>query len=937
MMISDRCGLLNCLARRSRCRIGQMAVWLFVLIPAMAFAAEPVVWIEAEQFDDAGGWVNDPQFVDVMGSPYLLANAIGTPVADAVTSVTIPQQGDYHLWVRCRDWLPKHSPGKFQVLVGGKASQTTFGVAQSDAWQWIDGGSFSLPAGDVELRLHDLTGWWGRCDAVVLTAGERPGDQSKVLADQREQNGGVSTKIAAKGPYDVVVVGGGLAGCAAAIAAARHDCSVAFIQDRPILGGNASAEVRVAVSGDTSHEPWDPRETGIIEELEPPRRRGDKSQHYEEVVRAQEGIDLFLNTRATGAAKANDSTIQSVDAMDVRTGQRYRFAAKYFIDCTGDGWVGFWAGAVYRRGREARSEFNEPAAPEQADKYSLSTSLNVSGFATRKEPVEFVAPEWCPHWTSCDQFDQSPKLTVHSNGDLPPEGWHTRKPSTGRHPDGRSPGNGTWWLECGGTQDTIADAERIRDELFCIKLGLWDHVKNHCPQFREVNRNREFIWTSYVAGKRESRRLEGDYIFSQRDYMLQPIHSDGVFYAGYNVDPHHPQGFWTTGPQAFRLYHYKVCVPFRILYSKNIDNLLMAGRNVSATHIAFNGVRVQRTTCVMGQVVGTAAGLANRYTTSPRGICYERIGELQQALLRDGCYLMEVPNEDPQDLALETKVTASSFGTLDDGRVPHGGTIHDMNAARATMFAAKTPQLDAIELYLRSKRTEPITVPLTLCAANKLGDFASGRVLAETQAEVPAGSAGWVRFDLSEKVQPGHYYYVSLPATEGLQWDLYPLKIEDTARAYGGPDWHSMTHSYRYRLVPGGEPIAEEDLPKSHQLAPTNVVNGWNRAVHGEPNSWSPDFKQPGPHWIELDFDHPVTVNEVHVTFQLPEMAAKAYSLTAVDGEKSQTVCEIEDNTLRRRVHRFDEVKASRLRLTLASKLDPAKPVRICEIRVYGK
>ena len=187
----------------------------------------------------------------------------------------------------------------------------------------------------------------------------------------------------------------------------------------------------------------------------------------------------------------------------------------------------------------------------------------------------------------CGQFDQLPKKTVHSRGDLPPDGWHGRKKSTGRHPDSPSPGAGTWWMECGGTQDTIADGERIRDELLRIKIGLWDHVKNHCPEHREKNRNRELTWTSYIAAMRESRRLEGDYIYSQRDYMERKVFPDTVFYAGYNVDPHHPLGFWTPGPQAFRLYHYKVSVPYRILYSKNIDNLLMAGRNVSATHIAF--------------------------------------------------------------------------------------------------------------------------------------------------------------------------------------------------------------------------------------------------------------------------------------------------------------------------------------------------------------
>ncbi len=912
---------------------------LLLSIATAAFSQTPqeaVVWIEAEQFANYGGWVNDTQFVDTMGSPHLLANAMGKPVADAVTLVTAPRKADYRLWVRCRDWLPEHSPGKFQVLVGGAPSKTTFGVAKSDDWQWIDGGSFSLPAGRTEVRLHDLTGWWGRCDAVVLTTGSAPSNQLDKLAGQRERHGGLSATVQEEGPYDVVVVGGGLAGCAAAIAAARHDCSVALIQDRPMLGGNASSEIRVAVSGDTTHEPWDPGETGIIEELRPPGLRGDYSKHYEQVVRRQPGLDLFLNTRATGAEKMNDTTIAAVETIDVHTGQRRRFSGKMFIDCTGDGWVGHWAGAAYRRGREARSEFDEPAAPEKADAYSLSTSLNMSHIARHDQPVEFTAPPWCPQWTSCDQFDQSSKKTVHSHGDLPPEGWHTRRQSTGRHPDSPSPGCGTWWLECGGTQDTIADAERIRDELFLIKLGLWDHVKNHCPTYRDANRNREFVWTSHIAGKRESRRLEGDYILSQRDYMQRTIHPDTVLYAGYDVDPHHPQGFWTTGPQAFRLYHFKVSVPFRILYSKNIDNLMMAGRNVSATHLAFNGIRVQRITCMMGQVVGTAAGMALCHGTTPRGVCYKHMAPLQQTLLRDGCYLMGMKNEDADDLALGAKVTASSHGTLDDLRAPHGGTIHDLDVARATMFTAKTTQLDAVELYLRSKRTESVTVPLTLCAASKLGDFSSKQVLASVEARVAPGSAGWVRFDLSAKLHPGRLYYVWLPATEGLQWDLYPTEMKGTARAYGGLQWQAMSHCYRHRLIPGGEPVSQEGLASSYQLVPENVVNGWNRAVHGAPNAWAPDARQVGLHWIELDFGRPVALNEVHVTFQLPEMAADAYQLRAGDGVNWRTVCTVAGNTQRRRVHQVDAVRAPRLRLVFKGNPDADKRVRICEIRVYG-
>ena len=210
---------------------------------ASLFEGEPadVLWLEAEQFADRGSWSNDPQFMDLMGSPYLLATGVGRPVDDAVTHVRVTRPGEYRLWVRCKDWFPSHSPGQFQVAVDGKVSTAAFGKARDSRWQWTDGGAFDLGAGKVEVRLHDLAGWWGRCDAVVLACDEkfRPADDPDALARQREIYAGIPREIQRPGPYEVVVVGGGLAGSAAAVAAARHGCRVALIQDRPVLGGNA--------------------------------------------------------------------------------------------------------------------------------------------------------------------------------------------------------------------------------------------------------------------------------------------------------------------------------------------------------------------------------------------------------------------------------------------------------------------------------------------------------------------------------------------------------------------------------------------------------------------------------------------------------------------------------------------------------------------------
>ncbi|MGD8238065.1 MAG: FAD-dependent oxidoreductase [Armatimonadota bacterium] len=917
---------------------------LCCLAASTARGAPGVLWLEAEQFADTGGWVNDPQFVDIMGSPYLLANGVGHPVQDAVTGVRVPEAGTYRLWVRCKDWLPEHSPGQFQVLVGGEASEITFGIAETDAWQWVGGGAFELQAGEVEVRLRDLSGWWARCDAVVLTTGAKPSDDPETLAEQRRELGGLSADVEQPRPYDLVVTGGGLAGCAAAIAAARHGCSVALIQDRPVLGGNTSVEIQVPVGGDQSREPLDPRETGIAEELDPgPGRGRGRSDLIEEVVRGQGGVELYLNTRATDVRMSDESTIASVLAANVHTGRRYEFRGRLFADCTGDGWIGFWAGADYRLGREARSEFNEPLAPETADTRTMGNGLHNGRVVTRPEPTPFETPPWAYQWESCDDFETASVGWGHISGEAPPENFTDFTRGLGRHP---SDPNGalfhTWWVEVGGMRDILYDAEHIRDELFRVHMGLWGHVKNHCSRFSEQNVNREVTWINHIMGKRESRRLMGDYIMTQRDYIDKTVHPDSVAYGGWTIDIHHPRGFWKSGRMYYHAYRQKVSIPYRSLYSRNIANLFMAGRDISVTHVALGGVRVMRTCCLMGEAVGTAAAIARQHDTTPRGVYQEHLAELQQTLVRDGCYLMGVKNADPRDLALKATVTASSSAEIDDPaaerKLPNRGTVHDLTTSRAVMFTAPQDRLDSIELFLRSGREGPTPMEVTLCRARALGDFASGEELATATAEVPGKSEGWVTFPLSATLESGQVYFAWLPAADGLQWDLYPYFPEGTWRAYGGPDWHPMTHCYKHRLSPGGEPAPPEGwrLPGKIALAPENAVNGWNRAVHGTPNSWGPDPEQALPQWIELRLAERARFSAVHISFQTPSMAAADYSLDVPDGDGWRTVLAVEDNSLRRRVHRFDAVEADRLRLTILRAPDGGEPPRVCEIRVYG-
>ena len=810
-----------------------MSIRTFTILTVLAlmvppsFGAADVVWLEAEGFAKTGKWSNDSQHVDLMGSPYLLATGVGKPVEDAVTTAKIPAAGKYTLWVRCRDWFPSHSPGQFNVLVGGKASGVTFGKAKTDAWQWVDGGAFDLKAGPVEVAIHDLTGWWGRCDAVVLAHESfKPAGDAKKLAAQRIEFCGVTPDVKAEGVYDVVVVGGGPAGMGAATAAARHGCKVAFIQDRPVLGGNSSSEIQVPPMGYIGRPPDRVNITGLAEEFFPEQGWASfaDSKKMEAIVRAEKNISLYLNTRAIGVEMSARDRIKSVVALHVRTGQRMGFAAPLFIDCTGHGWIGYYAGAEYRMGQEARAEFNESLAPVKAGKRTMGNTLYYAGFKTHpggKEPVSVkIAPapgavvkysdkakvtvtgNWthstfkggdylhdadaakgkksvaftfdvkqagrhevflgylawsnrAPNvpvtvehadgktkvtvdqtaseggWKALGAFRFTPKAPVRvtigtagtkgavladcirvvATGDkLPadpksavkpkpmPDGvrfdcppwayqWRTsaeferlgshRRIRTPNRPEnfdalsrgtGRNPGNDPnggllhkWWVELGGMSDTIKDAEKIRDELFRINIGMWNYAKNYNPRTIARNKYRELVWLNYVPGVRESRRLVGDYIMTQHDFDKRILHPDTIGFTDWGIDVHHPEGFWVRGNDCIHVYHgRRVSIPYRSLYSKNIVNLFMAGRCHSATHIALGATRVMRPMMLTGQAAGTAAAIATENKTSPRGVYKSHIAELQQRLLKDGCYLLGVKNADKRDLALTAKITASS-------------------------------------------------------------------------------------------------------------------------------------------------------------------------------------------------------------------------------------------------------------------------------------
>ncbi len=440
---------------------------------------------------------------------------------------------------------------------------------------------------------------------------------------------------------DIVVAGGGAAGLPAALAAARHGAKVVLVQDRHVLGGNSSSEVRMHIVGADRHgKAPHARESGIVEELrlEDAVWNQQRSSHmwdqllYDAVVR-EPNITLLLNTSLDGVEMAG-SRITAVTASRPSQEERFRIEASVFVDCTGDGRLGVEAGAEFRMGREARSELNEDLAwVDVADSKTLGSSIM---FTARKydRPMPFKAPAWARTIRDCEELPHRP----HGAPNLE---------------------YGYWWLEWGGQLDTIKDNDTIRHELTRIVLGVWDHIKNSGKH--PESEHWALDWVASIPGKRESRRFMGDYLLNQHDLQGGRIFEDEVAYGGWAIDEHPPEGVDNPGrpfiPVTVPLYS----IPLRCLYSRNVDNLFMAGRNVSATHVAFASTRVMATCAVMGQAAGTAAVQCLRAEITPRQLAQDAgsVVALKQALLRDDCYLLGTKNEDPLDLARHARVTAS--------------------------------------------------------------------------------------------------------------------------------------------------------------------------------------------------------------------------------------------------------------------------------------
>ncbi|MGJ0205131.1 FAD-dependent oxidoreductase [Leucobacter sp. gxy201] len=761
--------------------------------------------------------------------------------------------------------------------------------------------------------------------------------------------------------YDLVVAGGGLAGFSAAIAAARHGASVALVQDRPVLGGNSSSEVRVTPHGAAAFHGY-ARESGIISEVLVEDRAKNHAVIREngwtnsvwdmilyDLAQRTENLTLHLNTPVLGA-EVEDGRIVAALAKVLNAEVDLRLEARMFVDCTGDGTLGALAGAEWLRGEEASDDYNEPMAPKERGDGSMGSSLHFKTVDVGR-PVDFQAPEWAVRYDDSKFFTEGGRLipTLES---------------------------GYWWIEIGTPWDTLHENEEIRHELTRHVLGIWDYLKNRDPFWSPRATNLALDWVGQVPGKRESRRLLGEYVMTENDLRRSDSFDDEVAFGGWYVDLHTIGGLLKEVGEpvtAARLkdpgtakgaaeYVGPFGVPMRSLVSRDLSNLFFAGRNISTTRVALGSTRVMGTAAAMGQAVGTAAALIDAPKPDLRAEVPQRIAEVQQVLLRDGCFLPSVSNEDADDLARSARVSASSeehvtgvgpntpnrLGGIDHWRgypvYPFTGELKNRTAQWIAHGGDR--ELRRISLALKNSSDAPLDVQATLHRVEHIWDYRTdpGAPVATTTLTVPPGGPNWVSWEVDLEAgalgdAPG-YVRVDLAAAERVEWVVSPHVLPGQIAAYEDSPG-------RYRRFGGGQTLSFTVEPPQTPYGPENVIAGATRP-HRAANQWRSDPASPLPQWIELAWTEPQAVSQVQLTFAgnlLREYHAypplyrdpqcvRAYDVQAFVDGRWLTVASQTHNYSNRVVHDFKTVKSDRLRVVVhATNGDSA--AGIYEIRCY--
>jgi len=695
---------------------------------------------------------------------------------------------------------------------------------------------------------------------------------------------------------DLVVVGGGLAGVCAAITAAREGLAVVLIQDRPVLGGNASSEVRLWVLGATSHmgnnNRW-AREGGVIDELlvENMYRNPEGNPLIFDTILLEKVVEepnirLLLNTAVFDVSKTDADTIESVRGYCSQNGTMYVVGAPLFCDASGDGVLGFLSGAAFRIGAEGRSEFGEGMAPEEPHARLLGHSIYFYTKDTGR-PVRFVPPSF-----ALDDITKIPR-------------W--------RNFNANEHGCQLWWIEFGGLLDTVHECEAIKWELWKVVYGVWDHIKNS-GDFPEAE-TLTLEWVGTVPGKRESRRFEGDYMLSQQDVVEQRRHDDAVSFGGWAIDLHPAEGVYSTELPCSQWHSKGVYqIPFRCFYSRNIHNLFLAGRIISASHVAFGSTRVMATCAHGGQAVGLAAAVCREYACRPWELVPAgRVAELQRRLLRTGQHIPQFRVLDEEDLASRAEVTASSSFSL--RQLTRNGDGQPLNEAYAMLVPVAAGPMPAIHVWAEAEEATSLTVELRGCS--KAGSFTPDELLASLTIAIapPAGQRGEpgasrsvlaaeagggiqtmprlssrpeqagqisqrITLDFDAQIDRDRYLMVCFPATPGVSLALSDERLTGvlalTQKAHRAvskaavqtPPEGSGIDTFPFWLParrPGGKNLALELETGVAAFGPDNLTSGPDRPEDA-PNAWLADPDDPTP-WAELAWAEPQTIRRCRVSF----------------------------------------------------------------------
>lgn len=742
---------------------------------------------------------------------------------------------------------------------------------------------------------------------------------------------------------DITVVGGGLAGVCAAISAARLGKRVALIGNRPVLGGNSSSEVRVWVVGATGHGVQRfARESGVIGELYVENQYRNPEGNpiiWDEVVhdavRAESNISLFLNTdvREVDAEDIDgERVVTAVRGWTMGSETLTTFRSPYFLDCTGDGLVGHLAGAEYRIGREAASEFGEAWAPEKADQELLGSTIL---FYTKDvgRPVDFVAPD------SAKDITKTPIPTSRI----------LRSGDSGAH---------YWWIEWGGHLDTVHDNEIVRDELRSVIFGIWDYIKNSGDFEAETL---DLEWVGALPGKREYRRFVGDHVLTQNDILDQVDHDDAVAFGGWSIDLHPVEGMYATKPGAHQRYSNGIYgIPFRSYYSRNVANLLVAGRDISASHVAFGSTRVMATCGAGGEAAGTGAVLAMDLGVRPRELAARHADTLRQVLLRQDASVFGIRNVDPADLARRAVVTASSTArTLDPAELEPGAeeTLSPLERDLGILLPVD-PRLDHVDVLLKADRDVVLGASLWTTGHRQNAVPIDERSRTDV-AIVAASEPQWVRLPLSWTPEEPENVVIVLEAAEGVSVVLAKAQVPGVLALPHQPqadgdanvavDESESVIAWPAIPLRGRTPRVRTS-PATGAFNPCKAIGGYQR-FYGGPNMW---MSQPATDegCLTLEWEARQTLRSVRLVFDddtdvelntlhhhrtpdrvFPELVRDYVLEVRRDGAWTEVVRATE-NRRRQRVHDLEPIAADALRLRVLA-TNGVPQARVVSIRVY--